>query len=115
MGLELNLQPPAGDEADPLHSIQDPPQLLPDLPRGDLEAEGGDGLDAEASVVHALGHGQLTAGPDEVVVELLDGGRRVLSGAVLHIAVGPAHQNVRMKIRQLMELPLQLQHLQPAR
>ena len=102
--LELHLQPPAGDEADPLHSLQDPPQLLPDLSGGDLEADGGDGLDAEPPVVHTLGHSQLRAVPDRVVVELLDGGLGVLPGAVLDIAVVPAHQDVRMMTSQLLDL-----------
>ena len=90
--LELHLEPPGGDGADPLHSLQDPPQLLPDVPLGDLQTEGGDGLDAEPPVVHTLGHSQLTSGPDGVVVELLDGGLGVLPGAVLDIAVVPADQ-----------------------
>ena len=94
--LELQLQPPGGDEADPLHSLQDPPQLLPDFPRGDIQTDGGVGLDAEPPVVHTLGHSQLSAGPDGVVVELLDGGLGVLPGAVLDIAVVPAREDVRM-------------------
>ena len=91
--LELHLQPPGGEEADSLHSLQDPPQLLPDSPRGDLQIDGGAGLDAEPPVVHTRGHSQLSAGPDGVVVELLDGSLGVLSGAVLDITVVPADQN----------------------
>ena len=102
--LELHLQPPGGDEPDPLHSLQDPSQLLPGVPRGDLETEGGDGLDAEPPVVHTLGDGQLSAGPDGVVVELSDGGLGVLFGAVLDIAVVPADQDMRMITSQLLDL-----------
>ena len=104
MRLELHLQPPGGDGADPLHSLQDPPQLLPGVPRGDLETEGGDGLDAEPPVVHTRGHSQLNSGPDGVVVELPDGGLGVLFGAVLDVAVVPADQDMRMITSQLLDL-----------
>ena len=102
--LELHLQPPGGDGADPLHPLQDPPQLLPDVPLGDLRTEGGVGLDAKTSVVHTLGHGQLSARPDGIVVELPDGGLGVLSGAVLDIAVVPARVDVRMMTSKLLDL-----------
>ena len=104
MRLELHLQPPGGDGADPLHSLQHPPQLLPDVPLGDLQTEGGVGLDAETSVVDTLGHGQLGAGPDGVVVELPDGGLGVLFGAVLDVAVVPADQDMRIITSQLLDL-----------
>ena len=92
--LELHLQPLGGEEPHPFHSLQEPPELLPHLLRGDLQTEGGDGLDTEPPVVHALGDGQKSAGSDLVVVELLGGSLGVLSAAVSDVAIGPGTQSV---------------------
>ena len=108
--LELELEPPPGDELDVGDALHQLGHLLRGVGLGDPGPERRHGLDAELPIVHARGDCQGVAGADVVVVKLHDCRLGVLHAAVAGVSIGAVSAAELYHEPQLVQLPHRLEH-----